>query len=129
MGECNISVVHGSTHKYVRSALLPLISPTMVRDQLLPTIDQFVRSYVSNWDNQVMDIQQKIKEMAFLSSLQQVVDKESMKIKDKIMPEYFKLFLGTISLPIPLPGTNYSRGLQARKAIVRIIREVMEERR
>ncbi|MED6172757.1 Cytochrome P450 85A [Stylosanthes scabra] len=129
LGELNIAAVHGSTHKYLRGALLSIISPTMIIDQLLPKIDQLVRSYLSNWDNQVIDIQQKTKEMAFLSSLRQVVSKESIRIRDRITPEFFKLVLGTLSLPIPLPGTNYSRAFQARKAIVSIIREVIEERR
>ncbi|MED6180102.1 Cytochrome P450 85A [Stylosanthes scabra] len=129
LGELNITAVHGSTHKYLRGALLSIISPIMIRDQLLPTLDQLVRSYLSNWDNQVIDIQQKIKEMAFLSSLRQVVSKESISIRDRISREFFKLVLGTLSLPIPIPGTNYSRAFQARKAIVSIIREVMEERR
>ena len=31
-GKCNIAIVHGSTHKYMRGALLALISPTMIRD-------------------------------------------------------------------------------------------------
>ncbi|MED6180100.1 Cytochrome P450 85A [Stylosanthes scabra] len=129
LGKCNIAAVHGSTHKYLRGALLSIISPTIIRDQLLPKIDQFMRSHYSNLDNQVIDIQDKTKQMAFLSSLRQIAGEESFRIKDRITPEFSKLVLGTISLPIPLPGTNYSRAFQARKAIVSIIREVMEERR
>ncbi|MED6180103.1 Cytochrome P450 85A [Stylosanthes scabra] len=129
LGECTIAAVHGSTHKYLRGAMLSVISPTMIRDQLLPTLDRFTRSYLSNWDNQVIDIQQKTKEMALLASLHQIINKESIRIKDRITPEYFKLFLGTLSLPIPLPGTNYSRAFQSRKVIASIISEVIEERR
>ncbi|XP_020969166.1 cytochrome P450 85A-like isoform X3 [Arachis ipaensis] len=129
LGKCNIAAVHGSTHKYLRGALLSIISPTMIRDQLLPKIDHFMRSHLSNWDNQVINIQHKTKEMAFLSSLRQIAGKESSRISDSIMPEFFNLVLGTLSLPIHLPGTNYSRGFQARKAIVSIVSEVIEERR
>ncbi|XP_057740695.1 cytochrome P450 85A-like [Arachis stenosperma] len=129
LGKCNIAAVHGSTHKYLRGALLSIISPTMIRDQLLPKIDHFMRSHLSNWDNQVINIQHKTKEMAFLSSLRQIAGKESSRISDSIMPEFFNLVLGTLSLPIHLPGTNYSRGFQARKATVSIVSEVIEERR
>lgn len=50
--------------------------------------------------------------MALLSSLKQIAEIESAKISEKFMPEFFKLVLGTISLPIDLPGTNYRRGIQ-----------------
>lgn len=66
LGKCNIAAVHGSTHKYMRGALLSLISPTMIRDQLLPKIDEFMRAHLSNWNNKVINIQAKTKEVFVL---------------------------------------------------------------
>ncbi|KAF7822379.1 cytochrome P450 85A [Senna tora] len=129
LGKCNIAAVHGSTHKYMRGALLSLISPTMIRDQLLPKIDHFMRTHLSNWNQNVINIQHKTKEMAFLSSLKQIAGIESASIAKPFMTEFFKLVLGTLSLPIDLPGTNYRRGIQARKNIVNILSKLLEERR
>lgn len=67
--------------------------------------------------------------MALLSSLKQIATAESGSISEEFMPEFFKLVLGTLSLPIDLPGTNYRRGLQARKNIVRMLRKLIEDRR
>lgn len=50
--------------------------------------------------------------MAFLSSLKQIAGIESSSISQPFMEEFFKLVLGTLSLPIDLPGTNYHRGVQ-----------------
>ncbi|KAK7266614.1 hypothetical protein RIF29_19263 [Crotalaria pallida] len=129
LGKCNIAAVHGSTHKYMRGALLSIISHTLMRDQLLPKIDEFMRAHLSNWDNQVINIQDKTKEMAFLSSLKQIAGIESSSISYSFMTEFFKLVLGTLSLPIDLPGTNYRRGVQARKNIISIMSQLLEERR
>ncbi|KAG9140086.1 hypothetical protein Leryth_021118 [Lithospermum erythrorhizon] len=129
LGKCNIAAVHGSAHKYMRGALLGLINPTMIRDNLLPKIDEFMRSHVSNWDNKIIDIQEKTKEMAFLSSLRQIAGPESGSISEAFMPEFFKLVLGTLSLPINLPNTNYRRGFQARQNIVSLLRNLIEDRR
>nr|BAO79854.1 brassinosteroid-6-oxidase [Fagopyrum esculentum] len=129
LGKCNIAAVHGSTHKYMRGALLSLISPTMIRDQILPKIDEFMRSHLTNWADQVIDIQHKSKEMAFLSALKQISGTESSSISQTFMPEFFQLVLGTLSLPIDLPGTNYRRAFQARKNIVDIIRKLIETRK
>ncbi|KAB2073524.1 hypothetical protein ES319_A07G088500v1 [Gossypium barbadense] len=129
LGKCNIAAVHGSTHKQMRGALLALISPTMIKQQLLPKIDEFMRNFVSDWDNKIIDIQEKTKQMAFLSSLKQIASVESTSIAREFMPEFFKLVLGTLSLPIDLPGTNYRRGLKARKIILTILKQLIGKRR
>ncbi|XWS47499.1 hypothetical protein CRYUN_Cryun14cG0157400 [Craigia yunnanensis] len=129
LGKCNIAAVHGSTHKQMRGALLALISPTMIREQLLPKIDEFMRIFLSNWENKVINIQEKTKEMAFLSSIKQIASAESSAVAQEFMPEFFKLVLGTLSLPIDLPGTNYRRGFQARKNILKILGQLIKERR
>lgn len=66
LGKCNIAAVHGPTHKVMRGAMLGLVNPTMIRDQLLPKIDEFMRYHVSNWHGKVIDIQQKTKEVLVL---------------------------------------------------------------
>lgn len=129
LGKCNIAAVHGSTHKNMRGALLALVSPPMIRDILLPKIDNFMRSHLSNWNAKIIDIQEKTKEMAFMSSLKQIAGLESSSMCQEFMPEFFKLVLGTLSLPINLPNTNYGRGFQARQNIVSMLRKLLEERR
>nr|DAD35090.1 TPA_asm: hypothetical protein HUJ06_005730 [Nelumbo nucifera] len=129
LGKCNISAVHGPTHKTIRGAMLSLISPIMIRDRLQPKIDAFMRSHLSSWDGKTIDIQKKTKEMALLVSLMQIVGHESNLIVEAFKSEFYKLVLGTLSLPISLPGTNYSNGLLARKNIVNILKTIMEGRR
>lgn len=56
---------------------------------------------------------QIFEQMVFLSSLKQIASiKSTSTIADSFKTEFFKLVLGTISLPINLPGTNYHRGFQ-----------------
>ncbi|XP_077211794.1 cytochrome P450 85A-like [Tasmannia lanceolata] len=129
LGKYNIAAVHGSHHKTLRGALLSLTNPTMIKDQLLPKIDEFMRSHLSNWSARIINIQDKTKEMALLSSMKQVLSIESGSMSEALKTEFFKLVLGTLSLPIDLPGTNYRQGFQARKKITIMLREIMEERR
>lgn len=129
LGKCNIAAVHGSAHKNMRGALLSLVSASTIRDQILPKIDDFMRSHLRKWDNKVVDIHQKTKEMALLSSLKQIAGIETGSISRRFMLEFFKLVLGTLSLPINLPGTDYRRGFQARKNIVDILKGIIEDRR
>ncbi|KAJ9562204.1 hypothetical protein OSB04_007364 [Centaurea solstitialis] len=131
LGKSNIAAVNGDIHKNMRGSFLSLVSPTIIKDQILPKIDAFMRTYLSDhsWTHQVIDIQEKTKEMVFLSSLNQVAGIEASPLSKEFMAEFYKLVLGTISLPINLPFTNYYRGLKARKKIIRIIEELIEDRR
>ncbi|KAI7996596.1 Cytochrome P450 85A1 [Camellia lanceoleosa] len=79
--------------------------------------------------------QLSIVSMAFLSSLNQIASIEWESMSGEFMPEFFKLVLGTLSLPINFPGTNYHRGFQVnnlflkQENIVSMLRRLVEERR
>ena len=66
LGRSNIAAVRGDMHKTMRSAMLGIVSPPVIRDQLLPKIDEFMRSYIDNWGGRVIDIQEKTKEVSQL---------------------------------------------------------------
>lgn len=51
--------------------------------------------------------------MAFLTSLKLIAGIEAGKVADTLKEEFSMLVLGTLSLPINLPGTSYRRGFQA----------------
>ncbi|PKA50134.1 Cytochrome P450 85A1 [Apostasia shenzhenica] len=129
LGECNIAAVTGPLHKSIRSAMLGLINPTMIRSHLLSKIDEFMRSHLSHWNDQVIDIQEKTKEMALYSALKQIAGIESGPVSKALKAEIFQLVLGTLSLPINLPGTNYRRAFRARRKVVEMFRAIIEERR
>ncbi|XP_068656655.1 cytochrome P450 85A-like [Aristolochia californica] len=129
LGECNLAAVSGSLHKTLRGALLGLISPSVIRHQLLPKTDEFMRSHLSNWNDTIINIQEKTKEMALLSSMKQIASMDKGPLSEAFKLEFNKLVLGTLSLPLDLPGTNYRYAFQARKKIVSTLRRVIEERR
>ncbi|THU48680.1 hypothetical protein C4D60_Mb06t01560 [Musa balbisiana] len=129
LGRSNIAAVRGDMHKTMRSAMLGIVSPPVIRDQLLPKIDEFMRSYIDNWGGRVIDIQEKTKEMALMSALKQIASIETGPVSEALKAEIFRLVLGTLSLPINVPGTNYHQGFKARKRLVYILRQLIEERR
>ncbi|KAJ4760109.1 cytochrome P450 family protein [Rhynchospora pubera] len=128
LGEWNIAAVHGPSHKSMRGALLSLVSPPMIRDQLMPKIDGFMRSFLAGFGGQVVDIQAKTKEMALLSALKQIAGIEGDPLAESLKTELYKLAAGTISLPINLPSTNYRLGLQARGRVVSMLKKMIDER-
>ncbi|KAF3431608.1 hypothetical protein FNV43_RR26339 [Rhamnella rubrinervis] len=120
LGKCNVAALHGSAHKHIRSSLLSLVGPPAIKHDFLPRIDKFMRSFLSNWDAKTIDLQEKTNK---------IVEGELGSSCKAFKPEFDKLALGTISLPLNIPGTNYYQGLQGRKGIEKILRQFMEERR
>ena len=51
-------------------------------------------------------------QMALSISFVQIVEKESASLYEIFKPEFDKLLVGTLSLPINLPRTNYHHGFQ-----------------
>ncbi|PKA50367.1 Cytochrome P450 85A [Apostasia shenzhenica] len=129
MGKWNIAAVSGSLHKAIRSSMLGLISPTVIRSQHLSKIDENMRYFLCDWNGKLIDIQEKTKEMWLLLALKLIAGIETGTLSEALKSEIYKLLKGTISLPFNFPGTNYHNGLQARKKIITILQSIIKERR
>ncbi|KAF7809026.1 cytochrome P450 85A-like [Senna tora] len=129
LGDKNIAAVHGALHKHIRGSLVSLVGPAAIRDHLLPKTDQFMRSFLHNWAGQTIDIQEKTKQMAFFVSMKQIVEDVPSSFHEEFKAIFDNIVLGTISLPIKIPGTNYYRGLQTREKVIRILKEILAKRR
>ncbi|KAF1890020.1 hypothetical protein Lal_00025351 [Lupinus albus] len=125
----NIAEVHGSVHKRIRGSLLSLVGPVALRDQVLPKIDKFMRSFLHNWDGKTIDIQQKSTQMAFFVALELVVENEPISFHESFEALFENMFTGTISLPIKFPGTNYYKGLKAREKVDVILKMLLAKRK
>lgn len=68
LGQNNICAVHGSPHKILRGSLLSLISPIMIKESLLPRIDNVIRYLVDGLNGKTIDIQEKTEEVSTLRS-------------------------------------------------------------
>ncbi|KAI0516642.1 hypothetical protein KFK09_009319 [Dendrobium nobile] len=129
MGKWNIGAVEGSLHKTMRSSMLGLIRPTMIRDKLLSKIDEFINAFLCHWNGQVIDIQEKTKEMWLLSALKLIAGIETGPLSESMKKELYGVLTGTISLPIYFPGTNYYRGFKAREKVISMLENIIKERR
>ncbi|KAE8710166.1 Cytochrome P450 85A1 [Hibiscus syriacus] len=129
LGKCNIAAVHGAAHKRIRGSLLSLVGPLVIKDELLPKIDKFTRFFLQNWHGKTIDIQETTNEMALWVSFKQIVEKEPTTFYEIFKPEFDKLLVGTLSLPINIPGTNYHHGFKGRKRIVKMLKQIMGQRR
>ncbi|KAL3644595.1 hypothetical protein CASFOL_009775 [Castilleja foliolosa] len=130
LGPNNIAAVYGSNHKYKRKNMLSLIGPPLIKNGLLSKIDKYTRLHLNNWDGMHVDIQEKSKDMVFYLAFKQLlVESECDSVYNRFKSEFDKLLIGSLSLPINLPGTNYYKGFKGRRNIIKILRELIDNRR
>ncbi|KAL6505661.1 hypothetical protein OROHE_023040 [Orobanche hederae] len=129
LGTNNIAAVFGSNHKYIRNNLLSLIGIPSIRHRILSRIDKYTRLHLSNWDGMNIDIQEKTMDMVFYVTFKQIAEGESKSIYESFKCEFDKLMIGSLSLPINLPGTSYHQGFKGRRNIIKILRELIDNRR
>ncbi|XP_022861559.1 cytochrome P450 85A-like isoform X2 [Olea europaea var. sylvestris] len=129
LGKCNIAAVYGFSHKHLRSNMLSLVGTPLIKDRLLPRINRYVKLHLRNWDGSTVDIQEKTMNMTFLISFKQITEVELSSIYDAFKFEFDKLLVGSLSLPINIPGTKYYHGLKGRKNVMKFLKELVERRR
>ncbi|XP_057493369.1 cytochrome P450 85A-like [Actinidia eriantha] len=129
LGKSNIAAVRGSDHKRIRGSFLSLVNPSMLKDWLLPRIDKYMRLHLNNLDSKTIDIQKLTANMALFIAFKQIMETESSSSYEAFKAEFDKLMVGSLSLPINIPGTNYYGGFMGRKRVLRILREIIEKRR
>ncbi|KAL6983310.1 hypothetical protein U1Q18_016699 [Sarracenia purpurea var. burkii] len=129
LGKRNIAAVNGSNHKRIRGSLQSLIGPAKIKDELLPKIDRYTRILLDNLDGKTIDIQKMTNDMVLFIDFKHVMEIESSSIYETFKAEIDKLIVGTLSLPINIPGTNYHHGFLGRKNVLKILRDIIEKRR
>ncbi|KAF1889577.1 hypothetical protein Lal_00024904 [Lupinus albus] len=125
----NMAEVNGTVHKRIRGTLLSLIGPAAHRDGLLQKMDRCMRSFIHNWAGKTIDIQQKVRKLAFMGSLEQIVENEPSSFYETFEDLFVKMSLGTMSLPIKIPGTTYYQGLKARIKLNALLEELLAKRK
>ncbi|GFZ10935.1 brassinosteroid-6-oxidase 1 [Actinidia rufa] len=82
----------------------------MLKDRLLPRMDKCMRLHLNNLNSKTIDIQKLTANMALFITFKQIMEIESNSSYEAFKTEFDKLMVGSLSLPINIPGTNYYRG-------------------
>ncbi|KAJ3709027.1 hypothetical protein LUZ61_012732 [Rhynchospora tenuis] len=130
LGKWSTFSLYGSEHKAMRGALISLISASVLKEQLLPKIDEFMKSYLSNWSDKTLDFQKKSNEVVMLLVLKLVASTEdNIALTKELEEAMHQVSLSFFTVAINLPGTTYNKGLKARRKLVQMLGKIIEERR
>ncbi|KAG8496028.1 hypothetical protein CXB51_009397 [Gossypium anomalum] len=108
-GRQNVGSLHGFMYKYLKNMVLNLFGPESLK-KMLPEVERTACRRLQRWSNE-----------------------ETVELKEATasnLRENFVAFIqGLISFPLDIPGTAYHKCLQGRKNAMKMLKNLLNERR
>nr|BBM89985.1 pimaradiene oxidase 2 [Calohypnum plumiforme] len=123
-------VMDGALHSRIRKTLQPSLGPDALhRPQFVAFTDSVARETLRSWEGRLVNTHDEMRKYTFSVILHILCSVEPGPESDEMRGHFYDVESGFVSMPIRLPFTNYSRGLQARDRIFEAMDKMMAQRR
>ncbi|KAJ7543056.1 hypothetical protein O6H91_09G023500 [Diphasiastrum complanatum] len=129
LGKYSLLDIHGELHKRLHGLALSFVNSSKLKDYLMDDVERYVQSMLSTWQNRVVYVQEEAKLMTFSLIAKQLLSFPPGERTQSLKNEYYRFVAGFFSMRISLPGTTYSKAIQARQNIVRKLTVAINERK
>ncbi|MCO5614430.1 hypothetical protein L7F22_068712 [Adiantum nelumboides] len=129
-GRYSVGMVTGDQHKLYRSLIVNYLGAGKSKMALMiPTVEAIALSIMQNWKH---DAEINVLEMSH-NYIFGVLCKKVLSLNEEdahFFHELYKFYeAGLFAFPLELPGTKYTRALQARVKMVQLFKRIIKERR
>ncbi|KAI3925800.1 hypothetical protein MKX01_003359 [Papaver californicum] len=131
-GKQNVGSLHGFMYKYLKNMVLNLFGPESLKQKLLPQVAQAARSNLSSWANQdSVEVKEATANMIFDLTAKKLISYQydPTKSSENLRENFVAFIQGLISFPLDIPGTAYHKCLQGRKKAMKMLKDLLQERR
>eukprot|EP00249_Psilotum_nudum_P020679 c27805_g1_i1 orf=633-2081(-) len=129
LGKHSLLLTHGDLHKKLYSLTWSFTNSAVLKDHLMADVEALVCVTLGSWADRTVFVQDEAKKITFDLSVRQLLTASPGQWTETLRQEYLQLIEGFFSLPIRLPGTTYSKALQARREVARKLSDLVKERR
>ncbi|CAN6723273.1 unnamed protein product [Malus baccata var. baccata] len=128
-GRQNVGSLHGVMYKYLKNMVLHLFGPESLK-KMIPEIEQTALSRLQQWSSQdSTELKDSIASMIFDLTAKKLISYESNKSSENLRENFVAFIQGLISFPMDIPGTSYHKCLVGRKSAMRMLKNMLQERR
>ncbi|KAI3985403.1 hypothetical protein MKX01_033717 [Papaver californicum] len=131
-GQQNVGSLHGFMYKYLKNMVLNLFGPESLKQKLLPQVAQAARSNLSSWAKQdSVEVKEATANMIFDLTAKKLISYQydPTKSSENLRENFVAFIQGLISFPLDIPGTAYHKCLQGRKKAIKMLKDLLKERR
>ncbi|KAJ9680926.1 hypothetical protein PVL29_020048 [Vitis rotundifolia] len=132
LGQQSLMEHQGVIHKYLKGLILNLVSPENLKQKLLHEMDSTTRKFLHSWANcypTSVDVKEESANMIFECFAKKLLSYEESKASKKLMENYKAFMDGLMSFPLNIPGTAYHACLKGRENAMKVIRDIVNERK
>uniref|UniRef100_A0A7N0TVK0 Cytochrome P450 n=2 Tax=Kalanchoe fedtschenkoi TaxID=63787 RepID=A0A7N0TVK0_KALFE len=128
-GRQNVGSLHGFMYKYLKSMVLNLFGPESLK-KMLPEVDQTARRKLENWSSMdSVEMKNATASLIFDLTAKKLISYDSDNSTEDLKENFAAFMRGLISFPLNIPGTAYNKCLQGRKKAMKMLKELLQERR
>ncbi|KAH6774118.1 cytochrome P450 [Perilla frutescens var. hirtella] len=128
-GRQNVGSLHGFMYKYLKNMVLNLFGPESLK-KMLPEVEHASSSSLKIWSCQTsVDLKDATAQMIFDLAAKKLISYDSKKSCENLRGNFEAFIRGLISFPLDIPGTAYHKCLQGRKKAMKMLSDMLDERR
>ncbi|XP_059661721.1 cytochrome P450 87A3 [Cornus florida] len=128
-GRQNVGSMHGFMYKYLKGMVLNLFGPESLK-KMIPEVEGEVCRNLKRWSNQhTVELKDATASMIFDLTAKKLISYDSEKSSENLRKNFVAFIQGLISFPLNIPGTAYHKCLKGRKKAMRMLKNMLEERR
>nr|QWK52251.1 cytochrome P450 87A2-1 [Isatis tinctoria] len=128
-GKQNVGSLHGFMYKYLKHMVLNLFGHESLK-KMLPEIEQTACKKLELWSNQdSVDLKDSTASMIFDLTAKKLISHDPEKSSENLRENFVAFIRGLISFPFDIPGTAYHKCLKGRERAMKMLRNMLQERR
>lgn len=128
-GRQNVGSLHGFMYKYLKNMVLNLFGPESLK-KMLPEVEQTASKRLQLWSHhESVELKEATATMIFDLTAKKLISYDQENSSENLRDNFVAFIQGLISFPLDIPGTAYHDCLQGRKRAMRMLKNLLQERR
>uniref|UniRef100_J3LRB3 Cytochrome P450 n=1 Tax=Oryza brachyantha TaxID=4533 RepID=J3LRB3_ORYBR len=125
-----IATTLGPLHRLMRSLVLRFLGPEALRQSVLHEVQKTAEAALLSWlDQPSIECKEALSSMIFSVTAKKIISYDS-ETSDGMMWKHYDTFFGNlITFPLCIPGTAFHKCMQGRKNVMKMLKELFDERR
>ncbi|KAG6596805.1 Cytochrome P450 87A3, partial [Cucurbita argyrosperma subsp. sororia] len=129
LGRKNVGSLHGFMHKFVKNMVLHLVGPENLR-KMISEVEAVATTRLTQWSSlESVELKDETASMIFNLTAKKLISYDSENSEENLRDNFVAFIQGLISFPLNVFGTAYNKCLQGRKRAMRMLKNMLQERR
>ncbi|XAR70337.1 hypothetical protein NMG60_11027160 [Bertholletia excelsa] len=128
-GRQNVGSLHGFMYKYLKNMMLNLFGPESLK-RMIHEVEEAANKSLNRWSTrEFVELKDATASLIFDLTAKKLISYDAEKSPENLRENFVAFIQGLISFPLDIPGTAYHKCLQGRKKAMRMLKNMLQERR